>query len=341
MKKRKMPDWKIFRGEGEPHNDIKRLPPPPDWRTFSGEVERERALLGENDPPSEKLTARGKTFQCEPSVDEKVVSVVEVVNAALYLRRPLLLTGKPGAGKSSLIYRVAYELKLGDVLEWPITSKTTLKSGLYDYDAIGRFQDFQMEKKKLDIGKYLKLGPLGLALLPTERPRALLIDEIDKSDLDFPNELLNIFENGEFRIPELERMDDPEEKGFEIGGVDGGEKFPIRNGHVRCRQFPFVVMTSNGERDFPAPFLRRCLQFDMPNPNQSLLEQVVSAHLGEEILAQARPMIQDFLTLRDKGELATDQLLNALYLVRGNHGMSSEAEKDRLKKILWKALTAR
>jgi MoxR-like ATPase len=193
----------------------------------------------------------------------------------------------------------------------------------------------------------LKLGPLGLALLPTKRPRALLIDEIDKSDLDFPNELLNIFENGEFRIPELERIEDAEGKGFEIGGVNGGEKFPIRNGHVRCAQFPFVVLTSNGERDFPSPFLRRCLQFTMPNPDQRLLEQIVVGHLSksphhdEDILAEARLMIEDFLESRDKGELATDQLLNALYLIRGNHGMNSEDEKNRLKKILWKALNAR
>jgi MoxR-like ATPase len=310
-----MADWKIFRGEGEPHNDIKRLPPPPPWRTFSGEVE----------------AARGKTFRCTPDM-------VEVVNAALHLRRPLLLTGKPGAGKSSLIYRVAYELNLGRVLEWPITSKTTLESGLYKYDAIGRFQESQLGGEKPAIGKYLKLGPLGLALMPRECPRALLIDEIDKSDLDFPNELLNALENGEFRIQELERMDDPEEKGFEIGGVDGGEKFTICNGHVRCREFPFVVLTSNGERDFPAPLLRRCLQFAMPEPNQELLEEIVCTHLGEEILAEATPIIEEFLNLQKQKELATDQLLNALHLVCGKHEMNATGEKRRLKDILWKAL---
>jgi MoxR-like ATPase len=99
-------------------------------------------------------------------------------------------------------------------------------------------------------------------------------------------------------------------------------------------------MTSNGERDFPAPFLRRCLQFTMPEPDQALLESIVRAHLGEEILAEATPMIEDFLKLRNQKELATDQLLNALYLVHGKHEINAEEEKKRLKEILLKALSA-
>src|SRR5262249_38678447 len=155
-------------------------------------------------------TERGRGFCISDDPQDKTI---ELVNAALYLRRPLLITGRPGTGKSSLIYAVAWELRLGEVLRWSITSRSTLQQGLYHYDAIGRLQDSQLggttTEKRLppDISKYLKLGPLGTALLPTARPRALLIDEIDKSDLDLPNDLLNIFEEGEFPIPELERFD--------------------------------------------------------------------------------------------------------------------------------------
>ncbi|MFM6527076.1 MAG: MoxR family ATPase, partial [Dolichospermum sp.] len=99
-----------------------------------------------------------------------------------------------GTGKTSLAYAVAYELGLGEVLHWPITTRTTLKDGLYSYDAIGRLQDAKDKDKDnlAEIGKYINLGSLGTALLPSEKPRVLLIDEIDKSDIDLPNDLLHI-----------------------------------------------------------------------------------------------------------------------------------------------------
>ena len=199
----------------------------------------------------------GAKFKARPEV-------IEAVNAALHLRRPLMLTGRPGSGKSMLIESVANELSLGRVLRWHVTSSSTLNEALYRYDAVGRLQELQLKKRAPDITEYLTLGPLGTALLPTGRPRALLIDEIDKADIDLPNDLLNVFERGEFEIPELAR----------VGGSHdireappGTERFTIHDGHVRCAQFPFVVLTSNGERDFPAAFLRRCIRLRMPPPD--------------------------------------------------------------------------
>src|SRR5262249_15364466 len=141
---------------------------------------------------------------------------LEMINAALYLRRPLLVTGSPGAGKSTLAHSVAAELGLGRVLRWPIVSRTRLVDGLYHYDAIARLQDVQVAAHSraggvdptTDIGSYVRLGPLGTALLPSDTPRVLLIDELDKSDIDLPNDLLNVLEEGEFSIPELERIAD-------------------------------------------------------------------------------------------------------------------------------------
>src|SRR5947199_6337146 len=112
-----MSDWKIFHGDRKEHDGIGRLPPPPPWRDFATLEQRRR-----------------QTFQASPRE-------VELVNAALYLRRPLLVTGAPGAGKSSLAYAVALELGLGPVLRWSINSRSTLGEGLYHYDALARLRD--------------------------------------------------------------------------------------------------------------------------------------------------------------------------------------------------------
>lgn len=292
-----MTSWKIFKGTPDKtHDDIKKLPDPPSWRTFEKQE-------------------RGSTYQAR-------LEEIELVNAALYLRRPLLVTGKPGTGKSSLAYAVAKELNLGEVLRWNITTRSTLQQGLYSYDAIGRLQDAKANDQDnlADIGKYIQLGTLGTALFCSikHKPRVLLIDEMDKSDIDLPNDLLNIFEEGEFDIPELARIANKDNinklNNITVKTYDN-EKAIIVKGKVECKEFPVVILTSNGEREFPPAFLRRCLRLDLPQPNLEELENIVKAHLGNDIIGQAEKLIKKFLQRRNKGDLATDQLLNAIYIL--------------------------
>ncbi|MEM6866806.1 MAG: MoxR family ATPase [Cyanobacteria bacterium P01_C01_bin.121] len=327
-----MSDWKIFEGTGEPHEGLDRLPDPPNWRVFKDEQTRQQQ--------------KGATFKARPEE-------IDLVNAALYLRRPLLITGKPGTGKTSLAYAVAHELKLGEVLYWPVTTRTTLKDGLYSYDAIGRLQDSQQKKPKTedprellkDIGKYIRLGPLGTALLPVtnaKRPRILLIDEIDKSDIDLPNDLLHAFEEGRYRIPELERIKELLPNVTVSTAYENQElTTPIPAGEVQCNTFPFVILTSNGERDFPPPFLRRCVRLDMREPNKEELGEIVQRHLTDDnVVKEAEAIIQSFLDKRDTEgeELATDQLLNAIYLLR-QPGTPTEKAREKLRDQLLKPLS--
>ncbi|MET0414753.1 MAG: MoxR family ATPase [Actinoplanes sp.] len=318
-----MTDWLVYRGVDDPHDGIAELPAPPNWRTFDGGP----ALPvppGSSDTAVARRLGHGSATLTRPAV-------LQMINAALYLRRPLLVTGKPGVGKSALAYAVARELRLGPVLTWPISSRSTLAEGLYQYDPIGRLREENLrrlqapaETDESSIGRYLTLGPLGTALLPYEKPRVLLIDEIDKSDIDLPNDLLNVFEEGEYTIPELRRIAAPAPE-VDVLTADDGVTAPIRNGRVRCRAFPFVVLTSNAEREFPPAFLRRCLRLVLAEPEPDQIGAMIESHLGPAVAGKARDMVKDFVAARGApGVYATDQILSAVYLRFARHDVESD-----------------
>jgi MoxR-like ATPase len=349
-------DWWVYRGTGRPIHDLELtdiLPPPPPWRDFDG-----GPLPESDDPPRDDHdVARRLGSEHSQSAQRTGPAELDMINAALYLRRPLLVTGRPGTGKSTLAYRLAAELQLGRVLRWPITSRTTLTSGLYHYDAIGRIQAasarFAVRGEQASttpeppIGEFLRLGVLGTAFLPRRVPRVLLIDELDKSEADLPNDLLSIFEDGEFRVPELERIRShtPETTVF---SDDPGETASVVGGRVRCHAFPVVIITSNGEREFPPAFLRRCLQLEMPDPDPEQLAAMVVAHLHDSEENRRRlgdglqsELIEQFVRRSASGDdrLPSGKLLDAMYLATSG-AYRGDATWERLVDALWQRLSA-
>jgi MoxR-like ATPase len=312
--------WNIFTGTGVPAAAAeawRALPEPPPWRD---------------------RVATGTHFVMTPEL-------LEAVNTALHLRRPLPLTGPPGSGKSTLVSLIAAEFQLGQPLEWHVTSRSTLNDALYHYDALGRLHAVQTGQDGLDRAEhFVTLGPLGTALASSDHPRAVLIDEIDKSDLDLPGDLLHVLEVGEFDIPALlrEARNSSAEAGTpvkqRVRGSDRGT-YEVTAGVVRRIHPPVIVLTSNGERTFPPPFLRRCIRFEMPTPSRSFLEDVVAAHLGHAA-RQQQEIIQDFAARLVAGQnLALDQLLGLVYLITGEAPPESEA-RLRIEQILLAELSS-
>lgn len=287
--------FRIFPRSAEPRA-VQKWPEAPPWRRGRGKVGEARKDV----PPAAEVA-----WIC--SNEELMLQI----DASIHLRRPLLVTGNPGTGKSSLARAIAYRLELGKLLEWRINSRSTLQEGLYAYDAIRRIEN--TDEPAQDVGCYLRLGPLGTAMLPDDRPRVLLIDEIDKSDIDLPNDLLHVFEEGEFYIPELRRDGRDEVR---LRPDDGETAVKIHNGHVQCKEFPIVVLTSNGEREFPPAFRRRCVCVTLAPPSPAELDAIVRSHFKEDAAAftDLSELIDKFMRNRKTGIMATDQLLNALHI---------------------------
>ncbi|MFB6615214.1 AAA family ATPase [Streptomyces sp. NPDC085524] len=298
--------WRIFRGDGVPHRAV--MPPAPPWRRFK--------TAGAPSRPLPYLIAPEHA---------------DVVNAALHLRRPLLVTGPAGTGKSSLARAVTHELSLGKLLRWPVNSRSSVQDALYQYDAIGRLRETTLRRDRGEgepsVGSFVRLGPLGTALVPGDRPRTLLVDEMDKGDVDLPNDLLTVFEEGIFEIPELSRLPDGMDR-VEVLTADHRGTATVERGLVHCTEFPVVVITSNGERDFPPAFLRRCIRLDLPVPDENRLRAIVDAHLGPDALLEIDDLLSAFLRRRAPGELATDQLLNAVFLRAGGVDLDADGLLD-------------
>ncbi|MCI5044104.1 MAG: MoxR family ATPase [Aquisalinus sp.] len=215
------------------------------------------------------------------------------VNAAVTLERPLLIKGEPGTGKTVLAHEMAQALG-ANLLEWHIKSTTKAQQGLYEYDAVARLRDSQLgEARATEVANYIKRGKLWDAFTAEERP-ILLIDEIDKADIEFPNDLLQELDRMEFYV-------------YETGET------------IKAKQRPIVVITSNNEKELPDAFLRRCFFHYIKFPDTETMEQIVDVHfpgIKKRLVAEA---LKIFYQLRDtpglKKKPSTSELLDWLKLL--------------------------
>ncbi|MFV0295600.1 MAG: AAA family ATPase [Hyphomicrobiaceae bacterium] len=228
------------------------------------------------------------------------------VNAAITLERPLLIKGEPGTGKTVLAIEVAKALG-APLIEWHIKSTTKAQQGLYEYDAVSRLRDSQLGDERVkDIRNYIKRGKLWEAFTSEERP-VLLIDEIDKADIEFPNDLLQELDRMEFFVYEL-------------------------NETVRARRRPIVMITSNNEKELPDAFLRRCFFHYIKFPDPETMKAIVEVHfpgLKGMLVSEA---LKIFFDMREvpgiKKKPSTSELLDWLKLLM-NEDIGPELLKER------------
>ncbi|HEX9555393.1 MAG TPA: MoxR family ATPase [Reyranella sp.] len=215
------------------------------------------------------------------------------VNAAIALQRPLLIKGEPGTGKTVLAHEVARAIG-APLIEWHIKSTTKAQQGLYEYDAVSRLRDSQLGDERVkDIKQYIKRGKLWDAFTAPERP-VLLIDEIDKADIEFPNDLLLELDRMEFYVYETQEV-------------------------VKAVQRPVVMITSNNEKELPDAFLRRCFFHYIRFPDREIMTQIVDVHFPELQRNLLREALNIFYDIREvpglKKKPSTSELLDWLKLL--------------------------
>ncbi|NKB37474.1 MAG: AAA family ATPase [Gammaproteobacteria bacterium] len=238
--------------------------------------------------------------------------LMTAVNAAVTVGRPLLIKGEPGTGKTLLAAEIARSLNK-QLFEWHIKSTTKARQGLYEYDAVARLRDSQLGDERVnDIENYIIRGKLWEAFASDEQA-VLLIDEIDKADIEFPNDLLQEIDRMEFFVYETKKL-------------------------VKAKHRPIVIITSNNEKELPDAFLRRCYFHYIRFPDHDTMEQIVNVHfpdIKKRLLQQA---LESFFDLREipglKKKPSTSELLDWIKLLLAEDISAEDLQEENTRKII-------
>jgi MoxR-like ATPase len=228
------------------------------------------------------------------------------VNAAITLERPLLVKGEPGTGKTELALQIAESLGL-EMIEWNIKSTTRAAQGLYEYDAVSRLRDSQLGEERVhDVRNYIKKGKLWQAFEAGKKV-VLLIDEIDKADIEFPNDLLQELDKMEFHV-------------YETGET------------IRARHRPVIIITSNNEKELPDAFLRRCFFHYIRFPDAETMTKIVAVHYPEIKNTLLTTALTQFYNIRDMSGLkkkpSTSEVLDWLKLILAEDLSAEDLKRD-------------
>ena len=232
--------------------------------------------------------------------------LIEAVNASITLEKPLLIKGEPGTGKTELAKQVASGLGL-EIIEWNVKSTTKAQQGLYEYDAVSRLRDSQLGEKRVhDVKNYIRKGKLWQAF-EADQKVVLLIDEVDKADIEFPNDLLQELDKMEFFV-------------YETGET------------IKTKQRPIVIITSNNEKELPDAFLRRCFFHYIRFPDDDTLRKIVKVHhpkIKDSLLTTA---LTQFFELREqpgiKKKPSTSEVLDWLKLLLAEDLSPEDIKRD-------------
>jgi MoxR-like ATPase len=238
--------------------------------------------------------------------------LMTAVNAAITVGRPILIKGEPGTGKTLLASEVARALNK-PLIEWHIKSTTKARQGLYEYDAVSRLRDSQLGDERVDnISNYIMRGKLWDAFDSNEQV-VLLIDEIDKADIEFPNDLLQELDRMEFYVYETKQL-------------------------IRSRQRPIVIITSNNEKELPDAFLRRCFFHYIQFPDSETMEQIVRVHFPEIKRRLLKEALESFFDLREipglKKKPSTSELLDWIKLLLAEDISPEDLREDNQRKVI-------
>jgi len=238
--------------------------------------------------------------------------LMTAVNAAITVERPILIKGEPGTGKTLLAVEVARALNK-PLIEWHIKSTTKAKQGLYEYDAVSRLRDSQLGDVRVnDISNYIIRGKLWEAFESSEQA-VLLIDEIDKADIEFPNDLLQELDRMEFYVYETKQL-------------------------IKSRQRPIVIITSNNEKELPDAFLRRCFFHYIQFPDLETMDRIVRVHYPEIKRRLLKEALESFFDLREvpglKKKPSTSELLDWIKLLLSEDISPEDLREDNQRKVI-------